>query len=209
VVGATGFEPVTSSVSGKNQLARRGWLRPFLQMNSGIGVSETDRSCPLLSGGPCPRRAPRRGERVYRCWAAHRMYRSSIEPHEELVRKGERWPAFRTGWERLVRWEPSQPASSYLWAQYWISCFGVTVGLGSGRRSASARGRGPRRRSSGLRRSYLRATRRAQASGRGAGSRRDGGRRAQEASASTPKITADTPSLAPSRDAMWRAAAPP
>jgi hypothetical protein len=89
------------------------------------------------------------------------------------------------------------------------SCFGVTVGPGSGKRSASHSGRGPHRRSSGLRRSYLRATRRAQASGRGAGSRRDGGRSAQEASASTPRIAADTPSLAPSRDAMWRAAAPP
>jgi hypothetical protein len=88
------------------------------------------------------------------------------------------------------------------------SCFGVTVGLGSGKRSASARGRGPRRRSSGLRRSYLRATRRAQASGRGAGSRRDGGRRAQEASAITPKTAGVTMAWASSCTAMWSEAAP-
>jgi hypothetical protein len=57
-VGATGFEPVTSSVSGKNQDGGSDWHRTFPQINGGTGVSGTDRGCPLLSGGPCPRCAP-------------------------------------------------------------------------------------------------------------------------------------------------------
>jgi hypothetical protein len=43
----------------KNQDRGRGWHRPLLQINSRIGVSETDREYPLLSDGPCPRCAPK------------------------------------------------------------------------------------------------------------------------------------------------------
>jgi hypothetical protein len=53
----------TSSVSGKNRDRARRWHRALLQINSRTRVSETDRWCPLLSGGPCPRCAPRSGPR--------------------------------------------------------------------------------------------------------------------------------------------------
>jgi hypothetical protein len=58
VVGATGFEPVTSSVSGKNQSRGISWHSAFPQVNGRTGVSGTDRWWPRLSGGPCPRCAP-------------------------------------------------------------------------------------------------------------------------------------------------------
>jgi hypothetical protein len=51
--------PMTASVSGKNQSRGGAWHRAFLQINSRPAVSETDRWCPLLTEGPCPRCAPR------------------------------------------------------------------------------------------------------------------------------------------------------
>jgi hypothetical protein len=46
VVGATGFEPVTPSVSGKNQPTETGWHPAFRPRNKGFGLSGIDRTCP-------------------------------------------------------------------------------------------------------------------------------------------------------------------
>jgi len=46
---------VTASVSGKNQPKENGWHRAFRLVNGRLGVSETDRSWPRVSGGTCPR----------------------------------------------------------------------------------------------------------------------------------------------------------
>jgi hypothetical protein len=48
----------TCSVSGKNQDGGSSWHRGFPLINSRIRASVTDRSCPLLAAGPCPRHAP-------------------------------------------------------------------------------------------------------------------------------------------------------
>ena len=107
-MGATGFEPVTSSVSGKTQARGSGWHRAFPQANARSGVSGRDRPCPLLSGGPCPRCAPKIGST-----APNRRWQATI-PGMAAVQvrvQGERGPQVLDGpLRRVLHLDRHQPA---------------------------------------------------------------------------------------------------
>jgi hypothetical protein len=99
---------VTPSVSGNNQPGGSDWHQPFLQINSRTEVPETDRSCPLLSGDPCPRCAPRGESHAWPALAGHDpgMATLQYESRENMGRKF--WTA-----HYAIRIDPSSPASAH------------------------------------------------------------------------------------------------
>jgi hypothetical protein len=84
-VGAGGVEPPSSSVSEKNQSRGSDWHPAFPHVNRRHGVSGTDRSYPLLSAGPYPRRKRRPFTITGRPW----------HPEVERHRREETDPALR------------------------------------------------------------------------------------------------------------------